>query len=65
MQLMIADNPYGLTGLYLRSYLRVDTLHEVPMEVLEAALSHGRHLELKEKSHGGLIGFLRRIRMID
>lgn len=66
MQLKLSDDPIGTRGLYYAgcSFLRVDALHEVPMEILEPQISHGRHLELKEQSYRGLIHFLKQRQII-
>ena len=32
MQLHLCDDPLGLTGFSLRSFLRVDAIHEVPFK---------------------------------
>ena len=54
----------GTTGLPLRSFLRVDAVHEVPLEILEEQASHGRHLQLQEKSYHGLMHFMRQKQLV-
>lgn len=60
MQLRLCDDPLGVAGLPYRSFLRIDAVHEVPLEVLEGELSWGRQLELKAQSYRNLLSFMRR-----
>ena len=58
MQLKFCDDPYGITGLPYRSFLRVDVVHEVSLEILEPQISYGRHLELRQDSYRRLLNFM-------
>ena len=59
MQLKIRDDPLGTRGFYLRSFVRLDAVHEVPLDILQEQLSYGRQLELKAQSYRNLLHFMR------
>lgn len=59
MHMHLCDNPYGRTGLVLPSFLRVDSLTDVPAEVLVPQQSQGKDMELQEQSYRSLLHFLR------
>lgn len=68
MQLHICDNICYTRNLPQPhcSFLRVDALHEVPLEILEPYLGFDEvHLQLKEKSYGGLLHFLKQRKIIE
>lgn len=65
MQLHLCHNAYGTRVFRLRSFLRVDALHEVPLEFLVGQLGYGEHLEPRAKSYRGLQHFLRQKHIIE
>ena len=48
VQLRLCYNPLDTMGFPWRSFLRVDVVYKVPLEILEEELSFGRHLQLQD-----------------